>query len=41
MVIFKMPYLECMRDVGPFIVVMFIVIVIVVLSPDIALFIPN
>ena len=41
MVIFKRPYLETVREVGPFIAMMLVVIVILILLPDIALFLPN
>lgn len=41
MVVFQRPYLETIREVGPFIALMLVAIVILVLFPDIALFLPN
>lgn len=40
MVIFKRPYLETIREVGPFVAMMLMVVVILILFPDIALFLP-
>ena len=41
MVVFQRPYLETIREVGPFIALMLVAIVILILFPDIALFLPN
>jgi len=41
MVIFKRPYLEVIRNLAPFVIIMIIMIVILIIFPDIALFLPN
>ncbi|GAB6280401.1 MAG: TRAP transporter large permease [Thermovirga sp.] len=41
MVIFRRPYLEVIRNLAPFVIIMIIMVVLLIIFPDIALFLPN
>ncbi len=41
MVIFRRPYLEVIRNLAPFVILMLIMVVILLIFPDIALFLPS
>ena len=40
-VIFKRPYIEVIRNIGPFIAILFAVNILLIVFPDIALWLPN